>query len=462
MADQDEIVAGRGASTEAMFRYLAVCQVLTGIRSGQSQAQVIRSVASRNHPSFDGGLRRISARSLYRWCASFREQGLAGLEPASRSPAKSSLVIPDPLVAFAAAQKEQDPWVSVPEIIERAAQYGIIHPEKSIHRTTLYRVLKRTGVPVERRKQVARRDGLRFAYPHRMQMLLCDGKHFRAGASRAKRVALFFLDDATRYGLNVIVGASENALLFLQGLYSTVSQYGFFSILFMDRGPGFVALDTIEIVAKLNALLIYGARAYPEGHGKIEKFNQTALSRVLRGLDRRPDVDPAGGALTLRLRHWLKMRYNHTPHESLGKQTPHERFHNDSAPLRFPESEQDLGKRFVLYLERRVTPDHIVSVDAVPYEMPRGYAGARVKLHRSVLTSTIHFVHEGRLIELHPVDLHRNATTPRGAGPALPELEHPLPPSAADIHFSRDFQPIVGPDGGFPVPEINHKEDKKP
>jgi hypothetical protein len=295
-----------------------------------------------------------------------------------------------------------------------------------------------------------------------MQMLLCDGKHFRAGVTRAKRVALFFLDDATRYGLDVIVGASENALLFLLGLHATVRHYGFFAILYIDRGPGFAASDTILIVAKLDALLIHGARAYPEGHGKIEKFNQTALSRLLRGLDRRPDVDPAGGALTLRLRHWLKMRYNHTPHESLGKQTPHERFHNDSAPLRFPESEQDLGKRFVLYLERRVSPDHIVSVDAVPYEMPRGYAGAKVSLHRRVLTSTIHFVHEGRLIELHPVDLHRNATTPRGAGPALPELEHPLPPSAADIHFSRDFQPIVGPDGGFPVPEINNKEDKKP
>jgi hypothetical protein len=39
-----------------------------------------------------------------------------------------------------------------------------------------------------------------------MQMVLCDGKHFRAGAARLRRVALFFLDDATRMGLHVVVG----------------------------------------------------------------------------------------------------------------------------------------------------------------------------------------------------------------------------------------------------------------
>ena len=94
--------------------------------------------------------------------------------------------------------------------------------------------------------------------------------------------------------------------------------------------------------------------------------------------------------------------------------------------------------------------------------MPRGYAGAKVKLHRRVLSTTLHFSHEGRLIQLYPVDLNRNATTPRGATTTEPETEHPLPPSAADIHFARDFHPIVGPDGGFPVPDNTRKEKKKP
>ena len=455
-----KIITAAPASNEALFRYLLVGQIVRCMQSGASRSKAIRFVAREAHATFDGRMRRVSERTLHRWVVAFELQGYAGLERKGRSPCRSSLVIPEPLVSFAASQKELDPRASIPEIIERAREFGFITPEQPIDRTTFYRVLKRAGVPVTRRKAAKKGgNGLRFAYPHRMQMILCDGKHFRAGVTRAKRVALFFLDDATRYGFDVVVGTSENALLFLEGLHAVVRQYGFFSILYLDQGPGFIHSDTIEVVRNLDALLIHGTKAYPQGHGKIEKFNQTALSRVLRGLDRRPDVDPDCQALTLRLRHWLKKRYNHKPHESLeNHQPPHERFHSDSAALRFPESEQDLEHRFVLYLSRRVSADNVVPIFSVDYEMPRGYGGARVILHRRVLDSTFHFVHNGRLIELHPVDLYRNATTPRTAVSEPPEIERPLPPSAADLHFQRDMKPIVGPDGGFCINPA-HKED---
>ena len=57
---------------------------------------------------------------------------------------------------------------------------------------------------------------------------------------------------------------------------------GLFDILFLDNGAGFIALDTAAVVASLDALLVLGTSGYPAGHGKIEKFNQTALHAVLR------------------------------------------------------------------------------------------------------------------------------------------------------------------------------------
>jgi hypothetical protein len=54
------------------------------------------------------------------------------------------------------------------------------------------------GIDTSRGKQPVNRDSRRFVYPHRMQMVLCDGKHFRAGAARLRSMAYFFLDDATR------------------------------------------------------------------------------------------------------------------------------------------------------------------------------------------------------------------------------------------------------------------------
>lgn len=94
-----------------------------------------------------------------------------------------------------------------------------------------------------------------------------------------------------------MVGATETPELFLRGLYETIRRYGTSGIVFVDKGPGFVDHDAIAVVQGLPALLIHGQTAYPEGHGKIEKFNQTALAAVLRHLPGRADVDPSFGAL---------------------------------------------------------------------------------------------------------------------------------------------------------------------
>ena len=148
---------------------------------------------------------------------------------------------------------------------------------------------------------------------------------------------------------------------------------------------GFIADDTTEVIARLGSLLLHGERQYPEGHGKIEKFNQTALARLLRHLPGRADVDSGKGALELRLAHYLRERYNHTPHESLDSDTPHQRFMADTKVLRLPENDDELRRRFVVHVERRVSNDHVVKLDGKDYEMPRGNAGERVTDRKSVV-----------------------------------------------------------------------------
>jgi transposase InsO family protein len=171
-----------------------------------------------------------------------------------------------------------------------------------------------------------------------MQMVLCDGKKFRAGAARLRRVALFFLDDCTRFGLHVVVGTEENTELFLRGLYGLLKRYGFMGLLYLDGGPGFASLDTAAVLGQLLVPLIHGAARYPEGHGKIERFNRTAKSDLLRSVDGAADVDPSIGSLELRFGHFLEL-YNDRPHEELDKDTPRMRWDADERALRFPEDE---------------------------------------------------------------------------------------------------------------------------
>lgn len=438
-------------SPEILFRYHVVSQVLACVRRGGSRRECVQAVACVDQPCLDGGLRRVAERTIYRWLAAFLKRGIDGLRPAPRPRIEGSLVLSDELLEFLAAQKREDPRVSIPEVIERAKLVGKLQGD--IDRVTAWRAARRRSVSTRRLRSTAERDARRFAYAHRMQMILCDGKHFRAGATRARRVALFFLDDASRYGLHVVVGTSENAPVFLRGLYETSARYGIADIYYLDNGPGFIALDTAEAVRRLEALLVIGTAGYPEGHGAIERFNKTVNEACLRLLDGRPDVDPDCHALEVRLRHYLDERYNHSPHEFLGGATPHARFQGDARPLRFPESDQDLRARFVVHEHRLVSPTDDVSFEGVDYEVPRGYRGQTIVVTRRLLDETLHILHEGRLVEIHPVDLDQNARD-RRARPAAGEQESPaavLPKSAADLAFDRDFGPIVGKDGGFPL-----------
>jgi putative transposase len=448
-------------STEALFRYQLVARVRAKELGGLPRTDAVSAVVAEAHVTGANTLRRVSARTLRRWLQAFDAGGIVALEPKARPHVETSAALTDALVEFFRTEKHADPLASVPELIRRARERGVIAASESIDRVTAYRACVRMSLPTTRRAQKRESDQRRFAYPHRMMMVLSDGKHFRAGVRRTRRVALFFLDDATRFGLHVVVGASESTELFLRGLYEVIRRFGLMSIVFLDHGPGFISHDTRAVFPRLeNAALIFGTEGYPEGHGKIERFHQTAWSGVLRSLVGAVDIDDSFGSLELRLGHFLSQQYNHWPHESLGGETPASRWDRDSRPLRMPESEHDLRERFVLTETRKVSNDNVVKFESTAFEVPRGYAGTDIPVRRHLLDPSLWILHHGRLVQIHPVDLARNAFDRRAHHAAAPEPEGTVPVTAATIAFHRDFGPIVGSDGGvLPLRTDDDKED---
>jgi putative transposase len=431
---------------ESLFRYSLVSLVFNHEHRGLARPEAIEKVAAQRHIDLEGKERTVSARTLYRWFSHFEQGGPDALIPVTRK--GGPLALPEELLDFFRDQKQADPRTSVPELIRRARISGQIAAPEKIDRTTVWRALRRMGVPTNRVKSPKVRDCRRFAYPHRLDMVLCDGKHFRAGVGRLKRVALFFLDDATRFALEVVVGTSESAALFLRGLYLCILHYGLMIRLFVDNGSGFIALDAIAVARKLRVHLIHGSAGYPEGHGKIERFNRTVSEQLLRLLPGNPQIDPDGQALELRLRHFLHEIYNHTPHEALDGATPWARFHQDPRALRFHDHTEQLRQAFVLHQSRRVSPDHIVQVDGIAYETPLGLRAQQVELYRHLLEGTVSLLHDGRLLQLAAVDVHANARDRRAGGRDQPPTPAP-PTSAAQIAFDQAYRPVVDAQGGL-------------
>jgi len=452
-------------SEEALFRFHVLGAIRAHVAGGGSAGEMIERLAAMDHTDLRGHRRRLSARTLYRWCEAWVSEELAGLEPASRPRVQRSAIVPAALLDFCERERKADRDASVPELIKRARVEGVIARDLGLDRTTVWRALRRMGVSTSRRTRQAQRDAHRFAYPNRMLMVLADGKHFRAGIGRLRRVALFFLDDATRYVVGVIVGTSESTELFLRGLHGVLFEHGLMNLAYLDHGPGFISDDTVEVFARLKIPLIHGQARYPEGHGKIERFNRTVLASVLRSYDDNPDVDPELGHLTLRLQRAVAQGYNRDPHEALDGQSPLERWTNDPRPLRPAPGRHWLRERFCVRLRRTVTTDNVVSFESVHYEMPRGHAGERVVLRRPVLEpGVLEFTEGEELFRLQPVNVHANAYERRTRPSDTTQQDDESLPvqTAADRDFQQAFAPLVDEDGGYPQRRDEHgKQDRE-
>ena len=448
-------------SPEELLRYRVVSEVRAQLDAGKTLAQAIDAAWAHAYVTTEGHPQTVSERSAYRWFEAHAKAGLAGLSNAMSSSKPVGGCLPPTLLDFFRSEKGVDRYASVPELIRRARQRGIIDAQQPVDRVTAYRACVALGLPMRRVPGKYESDMRRFAYPHRMMMVLADGKHFRAGLHKTRRVALFFLDDASRYGLDVIVVTAESAAGFLRGLYAVILRTGLMDSLFLDNGPGFKADDTAAVCVRLGINLILGTAGYPEGHGKIERFNQTAGTQVLRGLAGAAEVDDDCGALTLRLRHWLHTQYNQTPHESLDLLSPQSRWELDSKALRPLESQDALRERFVVREPRTVSKDNVVSFESIDYEVPRGHARTQIQVQRRVLSGELLVLHDGRLVTLHPVDLALNAVSGRTRSPvAPPDDSESTPQTAAALAFARAFSPVVNRDGGCvdPIPATKNGE----
>ena len=429
----------------ALTRYLVVSQVCAAVAGGMSKTQAVKEIAGRCHLGTGSTPRRYGIRTIWRWLKQWEAEGLGGLRPSPRQRQGSSLS--DDFLSLLKEQKLIDPKISIPEVIRLARIEGVIDEDKRIDRTTVWRECRRLTLPTRRRDPSKRSKQRPWRFPHRMQCVLADGKHFRAGSNHAKRVVIIFQDNATRFVLGCVVGTAESAALALSGLHKVISRWGLMSCLYVDLG--FDTLDLARATGSLGINLILGTRRYPEARGSLERFNRTLSEQLLCTWPGNPVIDPDLLSLELRVEHWTSEMYNHTPHEGIGLDTPANRFHSDQRKLVLPESRTKIDEAFVTSFERSVKNHNSISIDSNLWELPLGHRDRkRIQVFRNMITGELSVLHKGKRTPITKANLTANAYERRS--PSAPDKHQSQShKTAADAAWERDHPPLIDDDGNY-------------
>lgn len=225
--------------------------------------------------------------------------------------------------------KKEQPYRSVPMIIDMLERAGKIVPPGSVKRSTLRRQLQLCGYTTALLKgdQKTYRRFERDSPGELYQADAADGIYLpdpKAPGSFWLCKLIAILDDSSRLCVGARFYENQQQFALDDCFQRAVLRHGLPVDMYVDRGNIFISGHFRRVCAELRVHLIKASVAYPEGKGKIERFNKTCKSAFY------PEAQllvRQGKLKTLEelneyLEAWVEQAYNRKPHSELNGQSP--------------------------------------------------------------------------------------------------------------------------------------------
>jgi putative transposase len=403
------------AEAVALFRSEVVGQLCRRQLDHGELAEEFRKLSSQ-HFRLPGAdiTKTISVPTLERWYYAYRGGGLEALLPRPRSDRGHARALPAEARDLLLDIRRENPSASAPLILQTLVTDGRLEAH-AVSATTVRRLYAEHGLD-----RVAMRDGSGTHTRLRWQAerpgalwhgdvchgpgLLIDGK------SMPLRIH-GMMDDHSRFVVALEAMHTEREVDMLGLFCRAVRRHGLPDALYLDNGSTYRG-DTLRVGCERLGVTLIHARPYsPEARGKMERFWRTLREAVLDHM----------GALTslhdinVRLWAFLDQHYHQAPHAGLLGRTPASAFAAGERPADDLD-EARLRQALTVTERRRVRRDTTISIDGVAWELDQGYlAGRIVTVVRCLADVDVSpwVEHEGKRLELHPVDPAKNARTKR-------------------------------------------------
>jgi transposase InsO family protein len=411
------------AEAVAVFRH-GVIGALTQsqLERGQLAAALEALAQQRFVPPLAKASRCFSAPTLERWYYAYKQRGLAGLAPTSRSDKGRAKQLAPAQRNLLMDIRREYPSASATLILRTLVADGRLAKD-AVSATTVRRLYAEAGLD-----RVGLRDGggtktrLRWQAERPMALWHADVCHGPAltvgGKSHPLRIHAL-LDDASRYVVALEAHHTEREVDMLGLMVRALRKHGPPDALYLDNGATYRGETLATACARIGTSLMHARPYDAPARGKMERFWRTLREGCLDFLG------PMASLHDVNVRLWafLDTHYHQAPHASLMGGTPKALF--DAAP-RAPDGfdEGRLREALTTRIRRRVRRDTTVAVGGRDYELDGGHlAGRIVNLCQCLvdLGEAPWAEFEGRRLALHPVDPVKNARRKR-------------PPRRAPVH----------------------------
>ena len=364
----------------ALMRYGAIAPLVSGLDENYpSKTAFYTEISNKGIVGPDGRVHHYAPATIEKWYLDYQNHGFDALIPKSRADAGMSRKLDDDLQERIRYFKTNYPRMSAAAIYRQLKTDGSII-NGQVSESTICRFVNQLQNEL---RQTPNRDMRRYERPHINEVWCGDssvGPRFTDKDGKKHRIYIIALiDDASRFITGVDIFYNDNFVNLMSVMKSAVSKYGRPKVLNFDNGKSYKNRQMELLAARIGTTLSYCQPYTPTGKAKIERWFRTLKDQWMAGLDMQDfhSLDELRGSL-----YSYVQRYNQTPHASLRGMSPQDRFFSEPEQIR-RLSADDIGKDFLLEIERRVSADCVIVIDQIEYEVDYRFARQRIRLRYS-------------------------------------------------------------------------------
>lgn len=398
------------AEDVALARYSVISPLVCREMKHEEYVAELSRVQSALH-LFPDGPRRVSKRSISRWCSYYRkgrppsiDPGFDALLPDVRSDLGLARKLDQDVIERAISLREEAPSRKTSRLIEIIGSQAKLEnkPAPEICESTLNYHLRARGATRKKLRSKSRAFR-RFEHSHRNACWQGDWSNgiwvpHPTQPGKMRQCFLHgFIDDRTRYIPHAEFYFRQNLPCLEDCLRKAILKGGVPEMTYTDNGSSYQARQFKLMTARLGTQLVFATPFCPEGKGKIERWIQTVQEDFL-------DEASLSGAKSLAelntfLWGWLDRVYHSRKH-STTKQAPRDLWQAEACRVRVvpPEKLVDI---FLWEEERTVDKSGTFQLDGNKYPVPEDLVREKVQVRFDPFDlSQVRVYHNDRFIEV--------------------------------------------------------------